>query len=292
MGAIEIANDAKHEFTGPGARGFLDRLLAGRLPKPGRMNLTPMLTPKGKLYGDLTVACLGAGTFYLFGSGAAQAMHRRWFDQHLPARGLAYLNRSAPPPALALPGPTAPALRAPSPPRAPPGGGRGDPNPAAVLPALAIAGPNAAARLSRMTRVDVSAEAFRFRDIRRVAVGAVPAILARISFSGELGYEIYCAPQYQLRLFEAIEDAGRDLGLRLYGNRALMALRLEKGWGAWTLDFRPDFTAAEAGLDAFLACVQQRRFIGKAAAPAARPPRPPQQLGPLATERRHLQCAP
>jgi dimethylglycine dehydrogenase len=248
VGAVEIANYAKHEFTGPGARGFLDGLLAGRLPKPGRLNLTPMLTPKGKLYGDLTVACLDDETFYLFGSGAVQDMHRRWFEGHLPDQGVTYRNRSD------------------------------------ELHGLAIAGPNARDLLARMTREDVSRDAFKFRDIRRAAVGAVPAILARISFSGELGYEIYCAPQFQMRLFEAIEQAGQDLGLKLYGNRALMSLRLEKGWGAWTLDFRPDFTAAESGLDAFIAFDKQAEFIGKAAALAERDSGPSKRLVTLVME--------
>ena len=81
-------------------------------------------------------------------------------------------------------------------------------------------------------------------------VGGVPVILARISFSGELGYEIYCKPIYLLRLAEALEDADADLVW--YGARALMSLRLEKSWGAWGLDYRPDFTAAESGLDMFI----------------------------------------
>jgi len=76
-----------------------------------------------------------------------------------------------------------------------------------------------------------------------------------------LGYEIYVAPQFQLKLFEEIEVNGKDLGLKLYGNRALMSLRLEKNWGVWTLDFRPDFTAIESGLDAFINW--NKDFIGK-----------------------------
>ena len=96
----------------------------------------------------------------------------------------------------------------------------------------------------------------------------MPAIVSRLSFSGELGYEIYVAPQYQIALAEAIEDAGADLGLRWYGARALMSLRLEKAWGVWTLDYRPDFTATESGLDAFIQW--DKDFIGKAAAEAER----------------------
>ena len=98
----------------------------------------------------------------------------------------------------------------------------------------------------------------------------------RISFSGELGYEIYVAPHFQLRLAEMLESAGDDLGLRWYGARALMSLRLEKSWGAWALDYRPDFTAAEAGLDIFIQW--DKDFIGKEAAQAERAAGPKNKL--------------
>jgi dimethylglycine dehydrogenase len=132
--------------------------LAGRIPKPARLSLTPMLTPKGKLYGDLTVACLDEETFYLFGSGSAQEMHRRWFDQQMGNIAATYRNRFD------------------------------------ELHGIGISGPKSQELLSRITRDDVSSEAFKFRDIRRMAVGGVPSITARLSFSGELGYEIYVAP--------------------------------------------------------------------------------------------------
>ncbi|NCF26942.1 MAG: FAD-dependent oxidoreductase [Gammaproteobacteria bacterium] len=228
VGAIEIANFAKHEFQGQGARAYLDYVLAGRLPKPGRISLTPMLTPKGKLYGDLSVACLAEDHFLLLGSGAMQAAHRRWFEHYLPDAGVRYENLSS------------------------------------RLHGIAISGPRSRTLLQRITREDVSAQGLKFRDIRRTFVADVPAILARISFSGELGYEIYVEPTFQLKLAEAIEEAGADLGLRWYGSRALMSLRLEKGWGAWTLDFRPDFSAAESGLDAFINW--DKDFVGKPAA--------------------------
>ena len=125
----------------------------------------------------------------------------------------------------------------------------------------------------------MSAESFRFRDIRESFVGGVPAIVSRLSFSGELGYEIYVAPQFQIALAEAIEDAGADLGLRWYGARTLMSLRLEKAWGVWTLDYRPDFTAAESGLDAFIQW--DKEFVGKAAAEAERHAGPARRLVPL-----------
>ena len=227
VGATEIANFAKHEFTGKGARKFLDYILAGRIPKPGRIVLTPMLTPKGKLYGDLTVACLNEEKFMIFGSGVAQEMHRRWFERFLPKNDVNYINRSD------------------------------------DFHGIAISGPNSRKLLSKICRDDVSDKMFKFRDTRETFVGGVPAILNRISFSGELGYEIYVAPQFLLKLFEEIELHGKDLSLKLYGARALMALRLEKNWGVWTLDFRPDFTAAESGLDAFINW--NKDFIGKEA---------------------------
>ena len=107
--------------------------------------------------------------------------------------------------------------------------------------------------------------AFKFRDTRETFVGGVPAILNRISFSGELGYEIYVAPQFHLKLFEEIEATWQgSLFKTLRGSRALMALRLEKNWGVWTLDFRPDFTAARVRIR----CIYQlghKDFIGKEA---------------------------
>jgi dimethylglycine dehydrogenase len=225
VGATEIANFAKHEFTGVRARKFLDYILAGRIPKPGRIILTPMLTPKGKLYGDLTISCLNEEKFMLFGSGAAQEMHRRWFEKFLPKNGVVYKNRSD------------------------------------DFHGIAISGPNSRKLLSKICKDDVSNEAFKFRDTKETFVGGVPVILNRISFSGELGYEIYTSPQFQLKLFEEIESSGKNLNLKFYGARALMSLRLEKNWGAWTLDYRPDFTAAESGLDIFINW--DKDFVGK-----------------------------
>jgi len=228
VGLVEIANFAKHSFVGPDARKFLDYVMAGNVPKPGRITLSPMLTHKGKLYGDLTIACLGEEEFMIFGSGAAQEMHRRWFESHLDGYDLQYRNESS------------------------------------NYHGIGLSGPDSRELLSRITREDVSADGFKFRDIRRGFVASVPAILSRISFSGELGYEIYVQPEYQLRLYEAILEAGSDFGLCHYGARALMSLRLEKNWGAWTLDFRPDFTAAQSRLDAFINW--DKDFIGKQAA--------------------------
>ncbi|WP_136657799.1 FAD-dependent oxidoreductase [Nitratireductor sp. XY-223] len=246
VGMIEIANFAKHAVSGPGARAFLGRLCAGRVPKPGRLSLTPLLTEAGRLYGDLTVACLDEERFILFGSGPAQEMHRRWFEKYLPDEGVSYRNASD------------------------------------DWHGIAISGPNSRELLQRLCRDDVSGESLKFRDIRRTYVAGVPVLLARVSFSGELGYEIYCAPQYLIKLHERLEEEGADLGLKPYGNRALMSLRLEKNWGAWTLDFRPDFTPAQSGLDAFIDW--DKDFIGKEAALAERKTGPDRRLVVMTVE--------
>jgi dimethylglycine dehydrogenase len=221
-------------------------VLAGHLPAPGRVALSPMLTPRGRLYGDLTIARVEDDHFLVLGSGAAQEMHRRWFERHLPARGVTYRNASD------------------------------------SLHGVAIAGPKSRELLQGITRDDVSAAGLKFRDVRRTFVGGVPVFLVRLSFSGELGFELYCEPQFQLALWEQVTAAGADLGLKPYGARALMSLRLEKHWGVWTLDYRPDYTAAESGLDAFIDW--KRDFLGRAAAEAERERGPARRLVTLVVD--------
>ena len=160
----------------------------------------------------------------LFGSGSMQDAHSRWFARTLP-EGVTHQNQTG------------------------------------EWHGISLSGPNSRELLARITRDDISADAFKFRDTRQTFVGSVPVVMHRLSFSGELGYEIYCRPQYLIRLSEAIEEAGADLGYRWYGNRALMSLRLEKAWGAWGLEFRPDFNAIESGMDVFINW--NKDFVGK-----------------------------
>ncbi len=246
VGAIEIANFGKHEVRGPGARAFLGRMLAGHLPSPGRVALSPMLTPKGRLYGDLTVSCLAEDHYLLLGSGAAQDMHRRWFESHAPTSGVSYRNVSD------------------------------------ALHGIGLSGPFSRQLLQRITRDDVSSAGLKFRDVRRTFVGGVPVVLVRLSFSGELGYEIYCEPQFLVALWEHVESAGADLGLKPYGARTLMSLRAREELGVWTLDYRPDYTVAESGLDAMIDW--RRDFIGRDAALAEREREPMRKLVSLVVD--------
>ena len=117
---------------------------------------------------------------------------------------------------------------------------------------------------------DVSNHGMRFRDLREMTVGGVPVIAARLSFTGELGYELYCTGERHEALRLAVLEAGRagDLNVTPFGGRAFMSLRLEKGFGVWNLEFRPDFTPAEAGMGRFVKVDKAADFIGREAARA------------------------
>ncbi|MFI4989115.1 MAG: FAD-dependent oxidoreductase, partial [Alphaproteobacteria bacterium] len=203
VGLMEISTYARYEVSGPGAEAWLSHLLVNRMPAVGRIVLAPMLNPNGKLIGDFTVAKLSSERFYLFGSGIAEAYHMRWFEAHLPERGVA----------LRPLGPE--------------------------LAGLSIAGPKSRELLARLTDADVSNEAFPFLAFREIAVGMTPAKVGRITFTGDLGYELWVGADYQRALYDAILAAGRELGLRHFGARALNALRLEKSFGSWAREFRP-----------------------------------------------------
>ena len=230
VGINEIHNFSKFEVTGEQAASWLDILLAGRMPAPGKLALSPMLSPKGRLIGDFTVSNLGNGIFQLTASYAAQSFHLRWFEQHLPGSGVCIRNRSQ------------------------------------QRVGFQIAGPNARALLQSVTREVLSNSAFPFLTVKAMSVGPCDAIVQRVSYTGDLGYEIYVPTHQQVALYEVLTHAGEDLGLRPFGMRAMMSLRLEKSFGAWLREYKPDYTPAETGLDRFVAYDKEADFIGKQAA--------------------------
>ncbi len=235
VGLCEISNFAKYQVKGEGAPAWLDRMLACRLPKPGRMTLTPMLKEDGKLIGDFTLANPGGEEWFIAGSGIAEQYHMRWFEKHLPADGSVRIE------ALGI-----------------------------KLAGLSIAGPDARKVLEKATRADVSNTAFSFMAIRRIDIGLAPCLVGRVSYTGDLGYEIWAAPEYQRHVLETLLAAGAEFGIGLFGSRALNALRLEKNYGSWAREYRPIYGPLEAGLDRFVAYSKDADFIGKAAAIAER----------------------
>src|SRR5690606_4235254 len=114
---------------------------------------------------------------------------------------------------------------------------------------LAVAGPRAREVLQELTHRDLSADAFPFMAVGKMDLGMAPAIVGRVSYTGDLGYEIWMKPEYQRYLYDRLLEAGADFGIRLFGLRALNALRLEKSYGSWAREYRPLYGPLEAGLD-------------------------------------------
>ena len=229
VGLMEISAYGKYAVTGPGAEAWLSRLLINRLPAIGRMVLAPMLNPSGKLIGDFTLARLGNERFHLFGSGIAEDYHMRWFAEQLPENGVAIRS-----------------LRS-------------------ELSGFSIAGPRSRELLRRLAAADVSNEAFPFLSFRTMDLSMVQAMVGRVTFTGDLGYEVWVSMDNQRTLYDLLIEAGRDLGLRHFGARALNSLRLEKSFGTWAREFRPIYGPFEAGLGRYVD-FRKNDFIGRQAA--------------------------
>jgi dimethylglycine dehydrogenase len=227
VGVTEIANFAKYRFTGKGAEAFLSHLMTNRMPRQGRLSLTPMLNGNGKLIGDFTIAKAGDETFYMWGSSQAQKYHMRWFEKHLPADGSVAVHRFD----MGLVG-------------------------------LSIAGPKSRAVLAKLTDEDVSNAAFKFMDHRAMDIANSPALINRVTYTGDLGYEIWVAPDYQRRLYQKSMEAGAEHGIVNFGMRALLSMRLEKNFPTWYRELRPIYGPFEAGMDRFID-LKKNGFIGQ-----------------------------
>ncbi len=228
-GAYEIAQYARYEVSGPGARTWLDGILAGRLPGVGRIRLAPMLGPAGRLMGDLTVTRLDEDRFWLTGSYYLQDWHRRWFCDRLPASGVNLRNRTD------------------------------------ELMGFSISGPASRAVLGALTDDDVSGTVFPFLTVRSMRIDGIQANVGRISLTGELGYEIVVPTDHHRRLYDLLIVAGGPHDLRLVGDRAVDSLRLEKGYGIWSAEYRQDITPGMSGLDRFVD-FEKGDFVGRDAA--------------------------
>ena len=242
VGINEIHNFGKYLVEGPDARAWLDWIMAGRIPEVGRLSLTPMLSPSARLIGDFTVTALAEDRFQLTASYGSQAYHMRWFEQHLDGYDLRLENIST------------------------------------RRIGFQIAGPKARDVLAACTRADVSAAALRFMDARSIDVGPYQALVQRVSYTGDLGYEIYVNADEQYGLYHVLAEAGAAHGMRPFGMRAMMSLRLEKFFGSWQREFRPDFRPAETGMDRFVSYNKPVDFIGKAAAVAEKAAGPARTL--------------
>ncbi|MGO1120617.1 GcvT family protein [Rhodovibrionaceae bacterium A322] len=242
VGVIDVSNFAKYEIKGPGARQWLDSVLANRMPTEiGRSCLSPLLGVRGGIAGDFTVTLLAEDHYYMVGSGMAERYHKRFFD------------------AVPLPA---------------------DTTFQSITEAYAgfnVAGPKARDLLSRLSNEDLSNEAFRFMRSRLMTVAGVDARVLRVSFTGDLGWEIYVKEADQLALYDALLEAGEDLGVVPVGGRSLLSLRLEKGYGSWSREYSPEYWPQEVGLDRLIK-LDKGDFLGKEAYLALKDKAPREKL--------------
>ena len=212
VGVFDSSVYARYEVSGPGAEAWLDRLVASKLPVVGKVRLAPMLGHNGKLMGDLTISRIAQDRFWLVGSYYLQEWHMRWFAGFLPAAGVTVTNLSD------------------------------------AWTGFAISGPHSRRLIERLVADDISNAAFSFLSCREMTVAGASAMVARISLTGELGYEVNVQAGDHRAVYLALREAGRDLGLMPIGNRALDSLRIEKSYGIWSAEFTPDETAEATGL--------------------------------------------
>ena len=230
VGVTEIANFAKYEVAGPGAEAWLDHLMTNTMPRIGRLVLTPMLNEAGKLIGDFTIAKAAEGRFIVWGSLGASKYHMRWFQQHLPKDGSVALHRFH-----------------------------------MDLVGLSICGPKARDVLAKLVDVDVSNAGMKFMDFREIDVAGAPCMVNRITYSGDLGYELWMKPAAQRRVYLAIKEAGAEFEIVDFGMRALLSMRLEKNFPTWFAELRPIYGPFEGGMERFVK-LQKPDFIGREAA--------------------------
>jgi len=226
-GLLDMSSFAKYEVSGPGAADCLDRLCANRLPAVGRVALTQMLSPRGGIESDLTITRLAPDRFYVVTAAATQARDLDWIERHLPADGSVTVEDVTP-----------------------------------AWGVLMLAGPRARDILGALTDADLSSAAFPFMAARDIVVGPVPVRALRVTYTGELGWELHHPIEWSRTLYGLLLDAGAGAGIADVGYRALDSLRLEKGYRLWGADIGPQDSPLEAGLDRFVA-FDKGDFIGR-----------------------------
>jgi 4-methylaminobutanoate oxidase (formaldehyde-forming) len=228
---------AKIDVVGKGAADFLERLCANRVARDtGLVVYTSMLNERGGIECDFTVTRLAEDRFRIV-TGTAFGRHDlAWIRSHAPDDGSVRVEDVT-----------------------------------SQLACLGLWGPRARDILQPLTTADLSNEAFRYMRARELAVGPVPCVALRVTYVGELGWELYCPTEFGLRLWDVLWEAGREHGLVAGGYRAIDSCRLEKGYRVWGSDITPDDTPWEAGLD-FAVKLDKGDFLGREALHERRPP--------------------
>ncbi|WP_439148881.1 GcvT family protein [Sulfitobacter sp.] len=227
-GIIDISNFAKYRCAGPGAEDWLNSLFANTMPKAvGRSCLTPLIGVRGGIAGDFTVTRLGDDEFWIIGSGMAERYHQRFFNALPLPDGTVFESQTV------------------------------------SMCGFNVAGPKSREMLQRLTNTSFETADFPFMRSKWVEMAGIRVLALRVSFTGDLGWELHCAAADQPRLYAALLEAGHDLGAGPVGSRALMSLRIEKGYGSWGREYSPEYWPQEVGLERL--CKLDKDFLNKAA---------------------------
>ena len=237
VGLMDYSAMAKFEVSGPYAESWLNYVMANRMPRLGKIVLSPMLSTRGRLIGDFSVSKIEEDRFFVLGADIMQLSFMRYFNQFLPHDGTRLENLSA------------------------------------DYAGLHICGPNAQMLMARLAQRDMDTSNFPFMHAAKMSIGDIPDIITlRVSFTGETGYEMYLPSQHQAKLFDLLIREGQNLGIGLVGTRCLMQTRLEKSFPAWGLELSPDYTAVEAGMERFVK-LDKSEFVGRNAVITHEPPK-------------------
>ena len=235
---LDITGFSRFEVKGENAEAWLDKIFATKLPKPGRARLAVMLSPTGKLKGDLTLLNWGDGTFWIMGSYYLRAWHMRWFNDQIQD-GVSVRDL-------------------------------GD-----DICGFALIGPNSHFILQKVAEEDVSK--MRFMDCKRLDIGLIQSHVARMSVTGEMGFELNCKMGDHIALRRILLEAGADQDIREVGFNAMLSTRIEKSFGIWSAEFTQDRTPGMTAMDRWIDW-DKPDFTGKAAVVAERNGNGPEKI--------------
>ena len=228
---LDLTPFSKWDVRGPGARAHLDSIGANRVPKKiGGVALTHALDTDGGVRSEFTVTCLAEDHFYLISAAAAEDHDSDVLREGLPTDGSVEIDRCT-----------------------------------SRLGCLLVTGPNARKVLSSLTDANMEHKAFPWLTAQQITVAGIPLRALRVSFVGELGFELHHPIEKQGELFDALMKAGAADGIRPIGLRAMDCMRIEKFYRNWRSDLTTEYTLLEAGMDRFCKLDDDREFRGKAA---------------------------
>ncbi len=227
---IDQSSFCKFEVTGPGAVSFLNHLCANRIDRPvGKVIYTQMCNERGTIECDMTIARLAEDRFFMVVGTAFGLRARWWIENHMPGDGSVTLTDVT-----------------------------------SAYAVINVAGPRSRDLLEKVVPEDVSNEEFRFGTCQALTVGYAPVTAFRITYVGELGYELYIPSEFAGHVYETLWEAGSDLGIQNAGYRVISSMHLEKGYADWGSELTPEYTPYDAGLG-FCVVLSKDDFIGKAA---------------------------